>query len=274
MTNVVLPESESHWYSADGIPVYEVPRADGKGMRKTTVADARKYKLLPSVTTILGVLYKPGLASWINTQYVLAALTLPRVEAESLDEFAARVVRDAGREGQSAADAGTHIHKVVEWYLTARDNSDAIIDMPTMSITDRLILDGFREWVKKHTIKVDHLEYSFGNPELGFGGRVDFLGEVDGVRVVADWKSQQTEPDKEVRIYPEWGPQLSAYAHGLGEPDLPGLSVVISRNEPGRVQSHLWLDDWCWPVFQACQQIYYSPLGGGSSLGFQAPSPS
>ena len=41
----------SHWYTKEGTACYEVPYADpSKGMRSTTLADARKLKLLPSVS--------------------------------------------------------------------------------------------------------------------------------------------------------------------------------------------------------------------------------
>ena len=48
----VKPESASHWYDLDGQPCHEVPRAKGDGMRPTTLADARKLHLLPSVTNV------------------------------------------------------------------------------------------------------------------------------------------------------------------------------------------------------------------------------
>ena len=54
----------NHWYKQDGSPCYEVPYADPKkGMRSTTIRDARKLNLVPSVTTILQVMDKPGLRS-------------------------------------------------------------------------------------------------------------------------------------------------------------------------------------------------------------------
>ena len=55
----------SHWYdSATGEPRHEIPKAKGDGMRKPTIADARKLKLLPSVTSILKVIDKPALTTW------------------------------------------------------------------------------------------------------------------------------------------------------------------------------------------------------------------
>ncbi len=47
-----------HWYDRDGKAVFEVPKAKGGGTRPTTIADARKLNLYPSVTTVLSVLAK------------------------------------------------------------------------------------------------------------------------------------------------------------------------------------------------------------------------
>ena len=86
---VIVPrESASHWYFPDGTPIHEVPRADGKGTRPTSLRDARKLGLFPSVTNVLGVIAKPALDAWKQEQAILAALTLPRNEGEPLDEFA------------------------------------------------------------------------------------------------------------------------------------------------------------------------------------------
>ena len=93
---IVPRESASHWYYPDGTPLHEVPRADGKGTRPTSLRDARKLGLFPSVTNVLSILAKPGLEAWKQEQAILAALTLPRTENEPLDEFARRVVADVG----------------------------------------------------------------------------------------------------------------------------------------------------------------------------------
>lgn len=61
---IVPRESASHWYFPDGTPLHEVPRADGKGQRPTSLRDARKLGLFPSVTNVLSILAKPGLDAW------------------------------------------------------------------------------------------------------------------------------------------------------------------------------------------------------------------
>ena len=50
-----------HWYTQDGKPMHWVDKADGKGTRNTTLRDARKLNLLPSVTNILKLLNNPEL---------------------------------------------------------------------------------------------------------------------------------------------------------------------------------------------------------------------
>src|SRR5580765_4654690 len=83
-------------------------------MRPTTVRDARKLGLLPSVTNVLGVINKPELVEWKMTQAVLAALTLPRLNGEGEDGFAKRVVEDALSRCKTAVDFGSAFHAGAE----------------------------------------------------------------------------------------------------------------------------------------------------------------
>ena len=71
----------------DGVPLHTVLSAKGEP-RPTTLRDARKLGLLPSVTNILSILSKPELTSWLQEQAVMAALTLPRIAGETEDAFA------------------------------------------------------------------------------------------------------------------------------------------------------------------------------------------
>jgi hypothetical protein len=71
------PSESGHWYKKDGSPAYTTIGKTGE--RATTLRDARKLGLLPSVTTINGMLSKAGLDTWKQQQVLLAALTLPRL---------------------------------------------------------------------------------------------------------------------------------------------------------------------------------------------------
>ena len=63
--------SESnHWYTRNGVPQYTVEAKKG-GQRNTTLRDARAMGLVPSVTTILNIIAKPGLTLWLQQQVLL-----------------------------------------------------------------------------------------------------------------------------------------------------------------------------------------------------------
>src|SRR6266436_7275945 len=94
-TGNAIASEACHYYARDGAPVYEVPRAKGDGTRPTTLADARKRDLVPSVTNVLNVAAKPGLETWKAQQLLQSALTLPRIEGETLDAYALRVIEDS-----------------------------------------------------------------------------------------------------------------------------------------------------------------------------------
>ena len=52
-----------HWYTVTGKACHTQPKTKGDGERSTTLRDARKLKLKPSVTTILGATVSPGLVT-------------------------------------------------------------------------------------------------------------------------------------------------------------------------------------------------------------------
>lgn len=259
---LINPEKSSHWYTKDGKPMHHVPMKTRPGeFRNTTVKDARELGLLPSVTSIQQVVYKPVLQSWIQTQLVLSALTLPMLPGESHDAFAKRVVQDGAAEGKAAADFGTRIHALVEMYL--RDASS----IPSLDAWEMGYLTGFIDWTYKNKLEPVKLEETFANEAEGFGGTIDYQGYLDEQRVIIDWKTQKTYPGKGISFYPDWNPQLAAYKHGKEDRESLLVSVVISSTEPGRVQSFVWPDDdQAWECFKAMRTIYYSPLGQGSSL--------
>lgn len=269
MVQTPFLEGGSHWYHIDGRPCYEVPRADGKGMRNTTVRDARELGLVPSVTGILKVINKPALNNWIAGQYVIAALTLPKFPSESYDEFAKRVVYDANIHSETAANFGTRIHALIEWWLGASFGLD--LRLPDAPLTDEEApyLQGFVDYVKEHNLTPLWLERNVINMEYLYGGKVDCGASLDSLPLtVIDWKTQGTKPGQKLRYYPDWCPQLMAYKKALNL-DVPITSVIISSTEPGRVDHHTWTEDeesWGWETFLAARKIWLSPLGGGASL--------
>lgn len=258
----IYQERSAHWYTPEGHPQHDVPNLSKPGQfRSTTLADAKKLGLLPSVTGIQAVVKKPSLDAWVQTQLVLAALTLPRLPDESMDDFARRVITDSTAESKAASAFGTRIHALVESYLR---NSDLSFDITK---EETKYLEGFEEWQEAHHLKHTKLEQTFATVEEGFGGTIDFVGYFDDVPSVIDWKTQKTKPDKPIVFYPEWAAQLAAYKYGTKLIDRQLVSVAISSTEPGRVEHKVWqAPTEAWEVFKAKRTIYYSNEGPGHGL--------
>jgi hypothetical protein len=106
MTLIIRASESNHWYTREGAPQYTVEAAKG-GQRNTTLRDARKMNLVPSVTTVLNVAAKPALLAWMQQQVLFAALTLPRRPDEPEKEYIDRIINDSKEQGRSAADVST-----------------------------------------------------------------------------------------------------------------------------------------------------------------------
>jgi len=264
MTSLYTPEEGSHWYAKDGSPCHEI------GGRAVGLRDARRLGLLPSVTSILKVVARPALETWKQNQAVLSALTLPRKPGESDDDFAGRVVKDSKREGIEAAAFGGRLHEAIESVVGEHDLPADLADLAPH-------MDPFRTWWKAQRWTVSSVESSFANVEEGYGGRVDLVCRVPDfvldryVQAVVDWKTKATKPGQSIRHWDEFGVQLAAYAMGkrMHDPDLLLISVVVSRNEPGRIDSYIWPREgykYLWQSFLAARDVYYSTFGPGYFL--------
>lgn len=209
-----------HWYTAGGEPAYTITGKNGN-VRNTTLRDARKLNLFPSVTTILSVAAKPGLENWKIDQALLAALTLPRKEGESLDDFLVRAKADAKEQAYRAAEEGERIHAAVERFFLDVGYPpayEAQVNAVREAIWDNF---GYQKW---------RAEKSFVSP-AGYGGKVD----LHSPNVVIDFKTKDGDLEG-IRAYPEQAMQLDAYRHGLGYPGARLVNVFISRDVPGRVK--------------------------------------
>ena len=159
---IVTQESNSaHWYTADGQPSYTRIAKNGN-VRATTLRDAKKEGLLPSVTTIIGTLAKPGLERWKQEQVLLASLTLPRQENEPEADWLKRVIEDSRSTGKDAMERGTNMHNILELYF----NQAYMPEYPAYTIrTEQRLREHFGDqfWIT---------EKSFAH-ELGYAGKVD-----------------------------------------------------------------------------------------------------
>lgn len=214
-----------HWYTTEGVPRYEVPRSSGKGTRATTLADAKKLKLVPSVTTVLTIAAKPMLERWKTEQAITAALTNPKLDTEDYTSWLRRIFSLSQEKSKVAADVGTYIHNNLEsYYLNEPIDEDIrhIIE-PTIEI----ISENFPK------LKLNP-EVSFAS-ERGFGGKID----ISGKNVILDFKTKDKETVDSSLVYEEHIMQLAAYRIGLKMPRARCFNIFIStRNGTGYLHEH------------------------------------
>ena len=227
-----IRSSESnHWYTRDGSPMYTVPSKKDGSPRNTTLRDGRELGLIPSVTTILGVAAKPALIAWMQQNVLLAALTLPRCDNESENDYVVRIIKDSKAQGRAAADMGTEIHAAIEAHYEGKTTSKHLNHV--LAVTSALdAYYGVQKWIP---------EKSFAH-DIGFAGKTD-LHVSSGGGIVVDTKTKEFDDPEKVEAYDENLMQLAAYRVGLGLPMARCANIFVSRNHPGLVKIISWSED-------------------------------
>jgi len=218
-----------HWYSPDGNPRHTVPYAGKReGERATTLSDARKLGLLPSVTGVMGVLAAPGLENWKMDMLLDHASRNPWSELDEPLEYWKKRVRDgAFQKNIAVMDLGSRIHTALETEEVPDDLKQYVEPV-------------FAKLVEEGIIQTQR-EIVLANPQEGFAGRTDALIVRNGaLKGVLDFKSKGTKKDEPIRAYSNHGMQLAAYgATAYGREALGNLCLVnvfVSTTEPGRVE--------------------------------------
>jgi hypothetical protein len=226
-----------HWYDRDGKAVFEVPKAKGGGTRPTTIADARKLGLYPSVTTVLSVLAKPQLVDWQLGQVAGKAYSNPPQDGESQEDYARRIISASQEQVGEAADLGTQIHAAIEAHFKGQPVAEEmqVYVRPTVAALD------------KAGIKLLEHELRLVSTDLGYAGTTDAVMQNDWGSVgILDFKSRKTKPGQKCDPWETEPMQIAAYSaakfgligdmyvHRLHEPF--GANVYISTTEAGRVE--------------------------------------
>ena len=239
MNTIIARSYESaHWYKAeDGAPQYTVTAKDGS-QRPTTLRDARKMNLVPSVTTVMKIVAKPALDIWKQEQMLLAALTLPQIIGESESDFIKRVVADSKETGKQAAEAGTRIHESIQrWYEGEKtvEHTKTAINFEIL-VNNHFELPDDLKWVT---------EKSFGSA-VGYGGKPDLYLPVCKYAeggIIIDAKSMEFHPDDDIKGYDENLMQLAAYRMGINMPNARCANVYASRSIEGLVKIVEWSEE-------------------------------
>lgn len=216
MSKLITSEHTSqqgHWYTKDGIAAYEIVGANGK-LRNTTLRDARKLDLVPSVTTIIACAAKPGLTNWLQDQMIMACLTTSREDGESESDYILRIKRDADEHSRIARERGTMIHA---WIQGGFEGVELTEEANQYFMNADRELDekcGKQNWVCEQPFATDC-----------YGGKIDLESD----EYVVDIKT--TEKDLEtIKTWDEHSQQLGAYDRGRGKKCGILYANVLTKN--------------------------------------------
>jgi len=239
----------SHWYNKAGEAVFEVPKVKG-GMRKTTIADARKMGLYPSVTTVLGILDKPQLGDWKLEQMALAAFNSPANGSEPFEVYHQHLLTKAFEQVSDAADLGTAIHAALESHFKGQ---------PIEAGMDTYV-EPVARLIEREGISFNEHELRLVNAQVGYAGTTDAVITKEDKMGILDFKSRKTKPGQPCTPWETEPLQIAAYGVAkFGHVPEIGANVYISTTEKGRVEIcwHSYEDlAEAWKTFQSCVQIW------------------
>ena len=238
-----------HYYGPNGEERYDA-----------TMRDVRSDHLVPSVTTVLNVVNKPGLNFWQQNKIYNTLLDNMSLMAEyERDEFIKHIKEKIAADLEEFSIAGTKIHQGVADFFNGKES-----DLPAATI------DALESLQTNYKLEPLDIEHSFSNYDLGFGGKIDWVGDVDGEFSIIDWKTKDTVNGKGYRLYDEVPMQLAACANGIWKPEAKLYTVVLSRTEPEYVSEPvLWKhNEKYYKAFQSAQLLWcamknYNPWTGG-----------
>jgi len=228
-SRLVVTDQAGHYYTQDGQSAHVIIGKNGNE-RNTTVADARKLGLLPSVTSVLGIMDKPQLTSWRISVAIESALTLPKRDDESLDEYARRVVEDSKEQTRKAAEHGTRMHEQAENILMGRAVSKDEDLQPYIKT--------FKKWADANIEKTYWCEKALVG--AGYAGRCDAYVRMRGIGdAIIDLKNRKVSP-RYSPFYNTDTAQIYAYIAACENPKAAGVSVVLASNDPELIKHKVW----------------------------------
>lgn len=228
-----------HWYTAKGEPAHVQPTKT-KGAknpnRPTTVADAKRLKLFPSVTGILKLVHNEPLQRWKYRKVAETCFNQPPIGDEDLNGYVDSIITKAFDEADDAANLGSKIHGCIEAMLKDKSVS---YDKEIIAYADSAISK-----MEDLGIRVVQSEVTTVDEDYGYAGTLDIAFKAnDCLTGILDFKSKRTKPDEPV--VPSFGhaAQIAAYYasywKGQWEDEFfakaVGYNVYISTTEPGRV---------------------------------------
>lgn len=188
-------------------PPKEIPKIESQ-----TFPDGKRYyvtpdgKKLPSVTTVVGAQKKEAIMAWRR-----------RVGEEVANKIS-----------RQATSRGTNMHTLCEYYLNNEPKPPGVV-MPNAK---ELFIS-----IKPYLNKINNIHYQevgLWSSQLGLAGRVDCIGEYEGVLSVIDFKTSKKVKNREDILDYFW--QTTAYAlmyeELVGQPIDDLVIIMAVDNEP------------------------------------------
>ena len=209
-------------------------------------------KIVYGVTGIIGIINKPALVNWATN----LAVNKVRERKDYLEKHLEDVLKEAKGEhykvSKEAKELGTRVHNVADrWF--SEDKFGLVQEMLLVKREEeRNALSVMLEFLK--TSKPDRKfgEKKIYSKKYSYAGTVDFIGLLNGVMTVADYKTSSA-------IYPDYFLQTSAYAQAIEEE----LGIKVKQTAVIRFGKDRKLEiqtDKKWkeklPVFLALKNIY------------------
>jgi len=227
----------AHYYKQDGTPAH----FEGKNGQATTLREARKLNLLPSVTTIISdILRKPQLESWRIEQGIIKGLAHKQEDNETEHDYIKRIKVLADQESQIAMSKGTEIHSELEtgkgrW----AEEWQKVMESAKLRVS----------WQERTLVAAD------------YAGKADIMIVKDNRFFLCDFKGQVWD-DKKPRIYSDWAYQLAAYKSICEKTSrVDGCaSIVFNRDDATQWHIYYWDGaeiDRAWEVFVRLKDIWF-----------------
>jgi hypothetical protein len=256
-----------HWYTKEGTPCHTVENKSKGGVRPTTIGDAKKLSLVPSVSAYIAMQAADGLNNVKIERVMESAHSLAaKGNVGTLAEFAANVKEAAFGEWDDARDLGTLGHAALECYFGQQPyDPDALIVTPAGTIKTSDLIDPVIAAVEELNIMPTAAEKVVVSVAHGYAGTTDLTWESDsGEMGVLDFKFKKNLPKKPIKQH---AMQCAAYwqAEWGAEYDweIPAMAccynVYVSTSDIGKVVVQKWDDialREAWVAFKACLALY------------------
>jgi len=266
--------SESgHWYSSDGKACHTQPcksKTAKNPTRPTTIADARKLGLLPSVSGITGMMANPALDRYKQMRVAEEAYDRPAVGEETKDEYVSYLLDKAQEQTRDAADLGTEIHAILEdWGKGVPIDMRRTLTFPSCGLIVPVgdVIGPVAKQISDLGITPVGHECVVVNARHGYAGTTDMPFTKGLTHGILDFKSAKTTPGEPIAPRMTYAMQIAAYiaAYWGGDSLQPiggnalGYNLYISTTEPGRVELATYTAEQLrqeWEAFQACLTLW------------------